>query len=69
MLHWLMLLLYVFQVLFIGTANITDTIPEPLKDRMELIDVSGYVAEEKLAIAEVSKFNYSPLTISGISIF
>ena len=40
-------------MLFICTANITETIPEPLKDRMELIDVSGYVAEEKLAIAEV----------------
>jgi len=42
-----------WQVLFICTANVTDTIPEPLRDRMEMIDVSGYVAEEKIAIAEV----------------
>ena len=41
------------QVLFICTANVTDTIPEPLRDRMEMIDVSGYVAEEKMNIAEV----------------
>lgn len=43
----------VLQVLFICTANITETIPEPLRDRMEMINVSGYVAQEKLAIAEV----------------
>lgn len=43
----------VFQVLFICTANILDTIPEPLKDRMEMIEVSGYVAQEKINIAEV----------------
>lgn len=41
------------QVLFICTANVIDTIPEPLRDRMEMINVSGYVAQEKLAIAEV----------------
>lgn len=43
-------------MLFICTANVTDTIPEPLRDRMEMIEVSGYVAEEKIAIAEVCYF-------------
>ncbi|KAK6012872.1 hypothetical protein OSTOST_21948 [Ostertagia ostertagi] len=41
-----------FSVLFICTANVTDSIPGPLKDRMELIDVSGYLAEEKIVIAQ-----------------
>ncbi|KAL7921137.1 Lon protease C-terminal proteolytic domain-containing protein [Trichoderma austrokoningii] len=40
------------KVLFVCTANMTDTIPRPLLDRMELITLSGYVADEKKAIAE-----------------
>ncbi|PFH56043.1 hypothetical protein XA68_17148 [Ophiocordyceps unilateralis] len=40
------------KVLFVCTANMTDTIPQPLLDRMELITLSGYVADEKKAIAD-----------------
>ncbi|KAI9811409.1 MAG: ATP-dependent Lon protease pim1 [Thelocarpon impressellum] len=40
------------KVLFVCTANISDTIPRPLLDRMEMIELSGYVADEKMAIAE-----------------
>ena len=40
------------KVLFVCTANMTDTIPRPLLDRMEMIQLSGYVSDEKMAIAE-----------------
>ncbi|EIW73466.1 hypothetical protein TREMEDRAFT_67376 [Tremella mesenterica DSM 1558] len=40
------------RVLFVCTANVLDTIPAPLLDRMEVLEVSGYVSAEKMNIAE-----------------
>lgn len=50
--HYLDVRCNLSDVLFIVTANVLDTIPEPLKDRMDIMRLSGYIIQEKVQIAK-----------------
>jgi ATP-dependent Lon protease len=50
--HYLNLTFDLSKVMFIATANLIDKVPDPLRDRMEVLQLSGYMQEEKVAIAK-----------------
>lgn len=50
--HYLDVRVNLSDILFIVTANVLDTIPEPLKDRMDILRLSGYIIQEKIEIAK-----------------
>jgi ATP-dependent Lon protease len=50
--HYLDVRCNLSDILFIVTANVLDTVPEPLKDRMDILRLSGYIMQEKIEIAK-----------------
>ncbi len=70
--HYLEVDLDLSRVLFIATANVTDTIPGPLLDRMEVIRLDGYTDNEKVAIARhhllARQANRAGLTAEEVSV-
>jgi ATP-dependent Lon protease len=49
--HYLEIAYDLSRVMFVATANVSDTIPAPLRDRMEILEIPGYTRREKLDIA------------------
>lgn len=70
--HYVEIPLDLSEVLFIATANSTDSIPRPLLDRMEIIEVNSYTANEKFHIAKEhlirKQYNKNGLTESVLQI-
>lgn len=55
--HYMELPFDLSQVMFVATANVTHSIPEPLNDRLEIIQLSGYTEQEKMSIAQKYLFS------------
>jgi ATP-dependent Lon protease len=70
--HYLDVELDLSHVLFLATANVADTIPGPLLDRMEVVRFDGYTTEEKIAIARgylwPRQVERNGLTVSDVTI-